>query len=89
MELITGATGYIGGRLMRRRPAALEFGSVPLARPPRHATSPGSHASGGRDREWGPGMDEAARTAVRRYDWANVASQLLRVYETVQPAGAP
>ena len=28
-------------------------------------------------------LDEAARTAVRRYDWSAVAEQILRVYETV------
>ncbi|NUR05691.1 MAG: glycosyltransferase family 4 protein [Nocardioidaceae bacterium] len=28
-------------------------------------------------------LDDAARTAVRRYDWTTVASQILRVYETV------
>jgi phosphatidylinositol alpha-mannosyltransferase len=31
-------------------------------------------------------LDAAARTAVRRYDWATVTDQILRVYETV--AGA-
>ena len=28
-------------------------------------------------------LDQAARTAVRRYDWSAVAEQILRVYETV------
>ena len=33
-------------------------------------------------------LDEAARTAVRRYDWSAVAEQILRVYETVVAGGA-
>ena len=32
-------------------------------------------------------LDEAARTAVRRYDWSAVAEQILRVYETVVAGG--
>ena len=32
-------------------------------------------------------LDEAARTAVRRYDWSAVAGQILRVYETVVEGG--
>ena len=32
-------------------------------------------------------LDEAARTAVRRYDWSAVAGQILRVYETVVAGG--
>ena len=31
---------------------------------------------------------EAAKTAVRRYDWSVVAQQIVRVYETVAAAGA-
>ena len=32
-------------------------------------------------------LDEAARTAVRRYDWSAVAGQILRVYEPVVAGG--
>jgi phosphatidylinositol alpha-mannosyltransferase len=33
-------------------------------------------------------LDAAARTVVRRYDWATVAGRILRVYETVAGSGS-
>jgi phosphatidylinositol alpha-mannosyltransferase len=40
------------------------------------------------DRERRAALDDAAQTAVRRYDWSNVAGEVLRVYETVIEGGA-
>ncbi|WP_017556899.1 glycosyltransferase family 4 protein [Nocardiopsis baichengensis] len=34
------------------------------------------------------GLSRAAQEAVRAYDWRTVAADVVRVYETVQPAGA-